>query len=76
MAEQEDTRRDRAPEAEHSPSAGPHAGTTDSDGEERLDKTKTPGEGVLKGSTPGGLSADELRRRAKNTEGDVEPGTG
>jgi len=74
MAEQQDTRRDRAPtpEADH-PS---NAGGAGSSGEEKFDRTKTPGEGILKGSTPGGLSADELRRRAETTDGDVEPGTG
>ena len=74
MAEQQDTRGDRAPtpEADHSPNAR----ASGSSGEEKQGRTKTPGEGVLKGSTPAGLSADELRRRAEETEGDVEPGTG
>ncbi len=33
-------------------------------GDEKLDKTRTPGDGTLDGSTPAGLTVEELLRRA------------
>lgn len=47
----------------------------DKPGEEKLDKTRTPGDGTLDGSTPAGLTSDELRRRAEDDQSS-EPGTG
>lgn len=44
-------------------------------GDENLDKTRTPGDGTLDGSTPAGLTVDQLRQRAED-EGSSEPGTG
>lgn len=40
------------------------------------DRTKTPGDGVLQDAVPAGLSSDELRKRAEDAEGSVQPGTG
>lgn len=40
------------------------------------DRSKTPGDGVLQDAVPAGLSSDELRKRAEDTEGSVQPGTG
>ena len=40
------------------------------------DRTKTPGDGILQDAVPAGLSSDELRKRAEDTEGSVQPGTG
>lgn len=42
----------------------------------RDDKTKTPGDGTLQDATPAGLSAEELRRRAEESEESAQPGTG
>ncbi len=44
-------------------------------GEEKLDKTRTPGDGTLDGSTPAGLTSEELRERAE-ADRSTEPGTG
>lgn len=40
------------------------------------DRSKTPGDGTLQDATPAGLSSDELRKRAEDTEGSAQPGTG
>ncbi|MBP2316429.1 hypothetical protein [Azospirillum soli] len=40
------------------------------------DRSKTPGDGALQDAVPAGLSSDELRKRAEDTEGSVQPGTG
>lgn len=45
-------------------------------GDENLDMNRTPGDGTLKGSTPAGLTVEQLRRRAEEAEGSGEPGTG
>lgn len=44
-------------------------------GDENLDKTRTPGDGTLDGSTPAGLTVEQLRERAEDA-GSSEPGTG
>lgn len=44
-------------------------------GDENLDMDKTPGEGSLTGSTPAGLSAEELRKRAEAPGQTNETGT-
>ncbi|AWJ92056.1 hypothetical protein Sp245p_19940 (plasmid) [Azospirillum baldaniorum] len=40
------------------------------------DKTKTPGDGTLQDAVPAGTTSDELRRRAEEDDGSVQPGTG
>lgn len=40
------------------------------------DRSKTPGDGTLQDATPTGLSSEELRKRAEDSEGTVQPGTG
>ncbi len=40
------------------------------------DKTKTPGDGTLQDAVPAGTTSDELRRRAEEDGGSVQPGTG
>lgn len=40
------------------------------------DKSKTPGDGTLQDAVPAGTTSDELRRRAEEDEGSVQPGTG
>ncbi|MDQ2106523.1 hypothetical protein [Azospirillum isscasi] len=40
------------------------------------DRTKTPGDGTLQDAVPVGTTSDELRRRAEEDEGSVQPGTG
>ncbi len=40
------------------------------------DKTKTPGDGTLQDATPAGMTSDQLRKRAEDDEGSVQPGTG
>ncbi len=42
----------------------------------REDMTKTPGDGTLQDATPAGLSSEELRERAEDTDGSAQPGTG
>ncbi|QJE72896.1 hypothetical protein HHL28_07135 [Aerophototrophica crusticola] len=44
-------------------------------GDEKLDLDKTPGEGSLTGSTPAGLSAEELRKRAETPGQSNDTGT-
>ncbi|AWK84898.1 hypothetical protein [Azospirillum thermophilum] len=43
---------------------------------DRQEPGRTPGDGTLQDATPAGLSSDELRDRAEDTEGSVQPGTG
>lgn len=43
---------------------------------DREDPNRTPGDGTLQDATPAGLSAEELRRRAEDADGSVQPGTG
>ncbi|WP_119677953.1 hypothetical protein [Indioceanicola profundi] len=45
-------------------------------GAQRTDMDHTPGDGTLQGATPAGLTADELRKRAEDTDRTSEPGTG
>ncbi|CAO3454057.1 hypothetical protein [Azospirillum argentinense] len=40
------------------------------------DKTKTPGDGTLQDAVPAGTTSGELRRRAEEDDGSVQPGTG
>ncbi|MBB3267075.1 hypothetical protein FHW79_004727 [Azospirillum sp. OGB3] len=40
------------------------------------DKSKTPGDGTLQDAVPAGTTSDELRRRAEEDDGSVQPGTG
>lgn len=47
-----------------------------SPGAERQDRDRTPGDGTLDGATPAGLTVEELRERARQSEGKGEPGTG
>ncbi|CAO3380113.1 hypothetical protein [Azospirillum argentinense] len=57
---------------DRTPEAGPDAGT-----ESPLeDKSKTPGDGTLQDAVPAGTTSDELRRRAEEDDGSVQPGTG
>lgn len=42
----------------------------------REDLSKTPGDGTLQDATPAGLSSEELRERAEDTDGSTQPGTG
>ncbi|HYH19534.1 MAG TPA: hypothetical protein VD995_13035 [Azospirillum sp.] len=64
--------RDRAPDER----AGADRPVPEQPGDENLDKTRTPGDGTLDGSTPAGLTVDQLRQRAEDAEGSSEPGTG
>lgn len=45
-------------------------------GEETQAPERTPGDGSLQGATPAGLTVEELRRRAEDTDRPAEPGTG
>ena len=45
-------------------------------GDEKQDRTRTPGDGTLDGATPAGLTADELRRRAEDPNASSDGGTG
>ncbi len=40
------------------------------------DRTKTPGDGTLQDAVPAGLSSEELRKRAEESEGSAQPGSG
>lgn len=45
-------------------------------GDEKQDRTRTPGDGTLDGATPAGLTADELRRRAEKPNTSSDGGAG
>lgn len=69
--------RDRAPENRAGADrAGDSRAAPEQPGDENLDKNRTPGDGTLDGSTPAGLTVDQLRQRAEDAEGSSEPGTG
>ncbi|HYD71191.1 hypothetical protein [Azospirillum sp.] len=68
--------RDRAPGQNADSRAPADRPAPEQPGDENLDKTRTPGDGTLDGSTPAGLTVDQLRQRAEDTEGSSEPGTG
>ncbi|HYH37587.1 MAG TPA: hypothetical protein VD860_05155 [Azospirillum sp.] len=45
-------------------------------GDQRQDRTRTPGDGTLDGAVPAGLTSDELRRRAEDPNASSDGGTG
>ncbi|PWC35315.1 hypothetical protein [Azospirillum sp. TSO22-1] len=45
-------------------------------GEQRQDRTRTPGDGTLDGAVPAGLTSDELRRRAERPNTSSDGGAG
>ncbi|WP_431860909.1 hypothetical protein [Azospirillum sp.] len=45
-------------------------------GEQRQDRSRTPGDGTLDGAVPAGLTADELRRRAEQPNTSSDGGAG
>jgi len=71
-------KRDEKPGTDKSKPARQHTGQAENPGAgaDRLDMNRTPGDGTLQGATPAGLSAEELRRRAEDSDRSAEPGTG
>lgn len=77
----EDTTRKPTPAGRPDPTAasdpgGQGGGGGQLPGDERLDMERTPGDGSLQGSTPAGLTVEELRKRAEEEDGSAQPGTG
>lgn len=77
----EDTTRKPTPAGRPAPNAasdpgGQGGGGGRLPGDERLDMERTPGDGSLQGSTPAGLTVEELRKRAEEEDGSSQPGTG
>ena len=54
----------------------PHGETPANRRSPREDMRRTPGDGTLQYATPAGLSAEELRRRAEESDESAQPGTG
>ncbi|HEY0836495.1 MAG TPA: hypothetical protein VGE72_21480 [Azospirillum sp.] len=70
-----DQRPDQRPD-QGRPADAPDQSGPDQPGDEMLDMNRTPGDGSLQGSTPAGLTVDQLLERAKDTDGTSQPGTG
>ncbi|HEV7372728.1 hypothetical protein [Arenibaculum sp.] len=71
MAEPKNPRRKRAqPRTDEERTGNPDAGS------EKLDPDRTPGDGTLQGSTPAGLTVDELLDRAEAPGQTNDTGTG
>lgn len=66
------------PAAKPVPGAKDTPGTADAKSPETPleDRHKTPGDGTLQDANPVGLTSEELKERAKNSGGTVQPGSG